>query len=318
MKEKKIFFDKYCALGNDYIIIDPNKNDFEVEPELIKNICNRNFGIGADGILLGPILQTTNKENSKNKENIIGEKTGKNTEVSYQNNKIPSVRIFNSDGSEAEKSGNGLRIFSQYLLNSGYLEKFGQIKDKKKFVEIKTTGGIVQSFYNSDGTISIDMGKVEFFTEEDRQIEAFTQENSKEKVKFNGIYLSIGNPHFVIIMDRIDEQIAKKYGRSIETNPYFTNKTNVQFVQIINRKKIKIEIFERGSGYTLASGSSSCAAAAVAYKKGFIDREVEVLMQGGSLKVFVGEDFCITQTGKAKYIFSGKFFISTFLDKFQN
>lgn len=324
MKEKKILFDKYCALGNDYIIIDPNKNDFEVESEIIKNICNRNFGIGADGILVGPIFQNankeniTNKENSTNKANIVKEKTEKKIAIERIKSNIPFVRIFNSDGSEAEKSGNGLRIFSQYLLDSGYLRKIGKIKDKKKFVEIRTTGGIVQSFYNSDGTISIEMGKVEFFTEEDKQIVAFAQENNKEKVKFNGIYLSIGNPHFVIIMDKIDEQIAKKYGKSIETNPYFKNKTNVQFVQIIDRKKIKIEIFERGSGYTLASGSSSCAAAAVAYKKGFIDSEVEVLMQGGSLKVYIGEDFNITQTGKAKFIFSGKFFISTFLDKFQN
>ncbi|MEJ5273354.1 MAG: hypothetical protein WH035_04435, partial [Spirochaetota bacterium] len=116
----------------------------------------------------------------------------------------------------------------------------------------------------------------------------------------------------------LDEKIAKKYGKSIENNPIFPNKTNVQFAQVLNEKNIKIEIFERGSGYTLASGSSACAAAATTFKKGLIKNEVEVLMQGGSLKVLIDDDFNVLQIGKVKKIFYGNFFISTFLDKFQN
>ncbi len=293
MKEKPINFVKYSALGNDYIVIDPNKNSFDPDKTVIKNICNRNFGIGADGILLGPIIDWKNK--------------------------TISVRIFNSDGSEAEKSGNGLRIFSQYLMDEGYIQKktFGIDGKRSSSIIIKTIGGNVRSTYNDDGTISIQMGKIEFYNEE-IEVEAFNEDNLEEKTKFKGTYLSIGNPHFVIILDRVDEKIAKKYGKSIENNSIFPNKTNVQFAQVLNEKNIKIEIFERGSGYTLASGSSACAAAATTFKKGLIKNEVEVLMQGGSLKVLIDDDFNVLQIGKVKKIFYGNFFISTFLDKFQN
>lgn len=327
IKEKRIIFEKYSALGNDYIVIDPNKNNFEPQIQIIKNLCNRNFGIGSDGVLLGPIIE--------------------------KNDKIISLRIFNSDGSEAEKSGNGLRIFTQYLLDAGYIinKKDGRT-DKEKFIKIRTIGGIVKSIFNDDGTITIDMGKVSFHyttdindanvkknldsnyfrnniinkgeTKENKEsnleivVEGFSEENIEEKLKFKGTFLTIGNPHFVIILNRVDENFAKKYGKSIESNPIFLNKTNVQFVQVLDKKNIKIEIYERGSGYTLASGSSACAAAAVSYKKGLTENNINVIMQGGSLNVLIDKNFNVMQTGKVKYIFSGSFFISTFLDKIQN
>lgn len=318
MKEKKIKFLKYSALGNDYIVIDPNLNDFEPSSNIIANICNRNFGVGADGILLGPIFEKERKD-------------------------IPFVRIFNSDGSEAEKSGNGLRIFSQYLLDEKYIDKLyftneekeikeikkikkikkskeeieikeeiNNVKDEKciKQVYIKTIGGVVKAKYNSNGTISIQMGKIEFL-KQDLEIKA-------DDKSFSGTYLSIGNPHFSIILNEIDENIAKRYGPLIEENPFFPNKTNVQFVQVLDKNKIKIEIYERGSGYTLASGSSACASAAAAFKKGLVGNDVEVIMRGGNLKVEIDNEYNITQTGTVKFIFSGIFFLSTFLDKFQN
>jgi len=316
MREKEINFFKYSALGNDYIVIDPNENDFEPDSKIIENICNRNFGIGADGILLGPIFERPlNRYLGK----YLNLPFGKFLSKSLRKGKSISVRIFNSDGSEAEKSGNGLRIFSQYLLDKGYFKKCKGIDEKLdgKSIEINTNGGIVRSIFNDDKTISIEMGKIEFY-EDELEVIAYNQMNEKEKIKFRGTYLSIGNPHFVIMVDRVDESLAKNYGKSIETNNAFANKTNVQFVEVLSPKSIKIEIFERGSGYTLASGSSACAAAATSFKKGLVDKEVEVFMPGGRLKVYIGEDFNIIQTGKVKYIFSGKFFISTFLDKFQN
>ena len=327
MKEKTINFFKYSALGNDYIVIDPNSDSFEPDAKLIENICSRNFGIGADGILLGPIFNEPNNKvlrksliiplsKSLKKFLVMTFEKLSNKFLTRPLNKIKiegktiSVRIFNSDGSEAEKSGNGLRIFSQYLMDKGYIKK-------EKSVEIITKGGVVKSTFNDDRTISIEMGKIKFY-EDELEILAYNEMDEKNKVKFKGTYLSIGNPHFVIIMDKIDESLAKKYGKSIETNSFFKNKTNVQFAQILSPNSIKIEIYERGSGYTLASGSSACAAAATCFKKGLVEEEVEVVMQGGRLKVFIGEDFNIVQRGKVKYIFQGKFFISTFLDKFQN
>ncbi|MFN3410898.1 MAG: diaminopimelate epimerase [Exilispira sp.] len=328
IKEKKIIFEKYSALGNDYIVIDPNKNNFIPQIQIIKNLCNRNFGIGSDGLLLGPIID-------KKDETI-------------------SIRIFNSDGSEAEKSGNGLRIFTQYLLDAGYIINRKDDKtDKDKFIKIRTVGGIVKSIFNDDGTITIDMGKVRFYdviniknakfkkninfdyfyndnennkfetkkNEESNleiEVEGFSEYNIEEKLKFKGTFLTIGNPHFVIILNRVDETLAKKYGKSIESNPIFLNKTNVQFVQVLDKNTIKIEIYERGSGYTLSSGSSACAAAAVSYIKGLTENNINVVMQGGILNVLIDKNFNVMQTGKVKYIFSGSFFISTFLDKIQN
>ena len=183
-KKEKIKFYKYTAYGNDYIVIDPNKNRFEVDKNIIEKICNRNFGIGSDGILLGPIF-----DKNKNKSDIF-------------------LRIFNSDGSEAEKSGNGIRIFSQYLADYGYIK--GKFK-KKNEIEINTKGGLVKSCFNDDGYISINMGKIEFI-KEDIEIEAISENNDEVRV-FKGCFLSIGNPHFVIIQDKIDEIVAKKYGK---------------------------------------------------------------------------------------------------------
>lgn len=324
MKDKLIEFEKYTAYGNDYIVIDPIKNkmflknkdhsyfssnfnsgsnsdssynlnlkvylklgarEIEFDKNLIEKICSRNYGIGSDGILLGPfIIQDYSK-----KDKIFG------------------LRIFNSDGSEAEKSGNGIRIFSQYLKDAGYI---------KNTVNIKTISGVSKAIFHEDGIISIEMGKVEFY--EEKEIEAISFFDEKDKKKFKGQYLSVGNPHFVIIMDKIDDKIAKNYGKSIEENPVFENKTNVQFMRVIDENNIEIEIFERGSGYTLASGSSACAAACTAYKKGLTNNKIKVKMPGGEVEVFVDKSFNITLKGKVKYLFSGKFFVSSFLDKFEN
>ncbi len=324
--EEKINFCKYSAYGNDYIVIDPNKNNFIIEPKFIEKICNRNFGIGSDGILLGPILD----------------------EKDFEGEKIISLRIFNSDGSEAEKSGNGLRIFSQYLLDEGYLnQRHINIKhlNKKNFnekklnekninkknlneeylednifekeIKINTKGGIVRTVFHRDGYISIDMGIIEFY-DENVEIEAFNENNDKDRRVFNGCYLSIGNPHFTIILDRVDYSMAKIYGKSIESNSFFANKTNVQFIEVLNKKNIKIEIFERGSGYTLASGSSACAAAATTFKKGLTDNVIDVHMPGGVINVTIDENYRVIQKGKVKKIFEGIFFSSTFLDKINN
>lgn len=272
----EIIMEKYHGLGNDYLVIDPYKNNIELNEENIKLICNRNYGVGSDGILYGPI---------------------------FDSGKI-KVKIYNPDGSEAEKSGNGVRIFSRYLLDEGYV-------NGKTFI-LTTLGGDVEVEYmNKEGSmLKVAMGKVTFKSD-DIPVTGYTREVINEEMKFNGVYynatcLSIGNPHCVIILDNISEKLVKEIGPFVENAEYFPNRINLQIVKVIDRNNIKIEIYERGAGYTLASGSSSCAAASAVYKLGLIDKKVNVHMPGGVLNIEIMEDGMIYMIGPVMKIGSIK------------
>lgn len=269
---EKCILEKYHGLGNDYLVLDPNLNSIKLTEEKIKKICNRNFGVGSDGILYGPILK---------------------------DNKI-KVRIFNPDGSEAEKSGNGVRIFSKYLLDKGYV--------KEKTFILSTLGGDVKIEYlDKDGEkIKVAMGKVTFESEEipvsgeKRKVinETF---NFKGK-EYKGTCVSIGNPHCVIPMKNISKNLAESLGPYVENYKEFPNKINMQLLEVIDRNNIKIEIYERGAGYTLASGSSSCAASCAAYELGLINNKVKVHMPGGVLDIEILKDKMVYMTGPVEYI----------------
>lgn len=269
---EKCILEKYHGLGNDYLVLDPNLNSIELTEEKIKKICNRNFGVGSDGILYGPILK---------------------------DNKI-KVRIFNPDGSEAEKSGNGVRIFSKYLLDKGYITE-------KTFI-LSTLGGDVKVEYldKVGEKIKVAMGKVTFESEEipvsgeKRKVinETF---NFKGK-EYKGTCVSIGNPHCVIPMKNISKNLAESLGPYVENYKEFPNKINMQLLEVIDRNNIKIEIYERGAGYTLASGSSSCAAASAAYELGLINNKVKVHMPGGVLDIEILKDKMVYMTGPVEYI----------------
>jgi len=271
-------FYKYHGLGNDYIVIDPNKLNFNLKlnEENIKLICHRNFGIGSDGILLGPII-----------------KDGK---LSFQ--------IFNPDGSEAEKSGNGIRIFALYVHDQGYIKK-------SKF-DLYTKGGkvVINILDLKSNLIKVAMGQYSFLSEKiPMNIDSKEVLNHEinllgEKEVINCV--NIGNPHCVLIKKKVTEDLAKKLGPLLETHKLFPNKINVQFVQILDRANIKIEIWERGAGYTLASGTSSSAASCVAHKLDFIDKNVTVHMKGGKVNVEI-VDKELFLTGEVARISSGSF-----------
>ncbi len=270
-------FKKYHGLGNDYLVIDPRVYDVNLTPDAIRLICDRNFGVGADGILYGPISGG-------------GELR---------------VRIFNPDGSEAEKSGNGLRIFARYLYENDYV-------DGRNFT-ITTSGGNVEVQIQNDpaNLITINMGKVTFLSTE-IPVTGDVREVVNEKLQIDGVKykvtcLSIGNPHCVIPMEEISEQKARELGPFVENHLSFPNRINMQLLHVIDRANIEIRIWERGAGYTLASGSSSCAAAAAAHKLGMVDKEIEVKMPGGSLSVKIGTNEEIYMTGPAEAIFEGCF-----------
>jgi diaminopimelate epimerase len=212
------------------------------------------------------------------------------------------LRIFNPDGSEAEKSGNGLRIFSRYLWDIGMVRT-------KPFI-INTIGGNVKSeIMNNGDLVRIEMGKVSFIASEiplnGEPGEVINRNFVINGESFRYCAANIGNPHCVILCDDISPEIAKEYGPHIENNPIFPRKTNVQFMKVIDKKHIQIEIWERGAGYTLASGSSSIASAAVAFKLGLCGNSISVNMQGGNLNIEFTNDFKATMVGPVIAICDG-------------
>ena len=270
-------FTKYHALGNDYLVLDPRNRDEPVtlKPEQIKTICDRHFGIGSDGILFGP---------------------QPSSQASF------SLRIFNPDGSEAEKSGNGLRIFCRYLWDCKMVGD--------ELFSVETKGGIVQAKILNTGTfVRVEMGKVSFRSEDipvaGRPREVLREQITAGDRTFQFCGATIGNPHCVIPLDDITPSLAKQYGPLLENHVLFPNRTNVQFLKVLDRKNIQIEIWERGAGYTLASGSSSCASAAIAQKLGLCDSQITVHMPGGNIEITIDNEFRITMTGPVTRVADG-------------
>ncbi|HRE07949.1 MAG TPA: diaminopimelate epimerase [Opitutaceae bacterium] len=270
-------FAKYHALGNDYLVLNPADFPAWKAPTAsqIRVICHRNFGAGSDGILWGPL--------PSNRSNF-------------------GLRIFNPDGSEAEKSGNGLRIFSRYLWDQ-------RLTTHPTFT-IETPGGQVTSEIKDSGRlITVDMGSVSFLSTKipvtGPEREVLNESLTVLDRTFGFCSATIGNPHCVILLPEISETLARRYGPDIETHPLFPRKTNVQFLKILDRSNIQIEIWERGAGYTLASGSSSSAAAAVAHRLGRVDRDVTVHMPGGQIGISIGDGFSIRMTGTVNKVAEG-------------
>ena len=358
-----MLFHKYHALGNDYIVLNPADFPYWTPAPTvaqIRAVCHRNFGVGSDGILWGPLPSQKSQF---------------------------ALRIFNPDGSEAEKSGNGLRIFSRFLLD----QKLVTTPD----FTIETPGGNVRSIIKEDGRlITVAMGRVSFDSDkipvaieylghnvaqtaksasapakgranppgepplETAQPEAspypesasapanveaasrrFSESESGKmplplhtpdpasspsalqsfSPSFNAplrvldrdftiCAATIGNPHCVIPLPaaEVTPETAHRYGPHFETHPAFPRKTNVQFLHVIDRANIRIEIWERGAGYTLASGSSSSAAAAVAHRLGLVDRDITVHMPGGIITIEIGDNYDILMTGPVTKVSTGK------------
>jgi len=267
-------FVKYHALGNDYIVLDSAKPSAYLTEKQIRGICHRNYGVGADGILCG----------------------------SEGNNGSFNLRIFNPDGSEAEKSGNGLRIFARYLWERS-------AKRQTRF-SIITAGGPVEAEVNENGSnVAVDMGQVNFHSSK-IPVAGPPREVINEKIEIEGQTLiysaaTIGNPHCVILRENVSADLARRLGPFIEHDSRFPNRTNVQFMKVLDRHNIRIEIWERGASYTLASGSSSCAAAAVAYRLGLCDSKITVRMPGGNIDIAIGADYSVRMTGPVTKVFEG-------------
>ena len=253
------------GLGNDYHVMDVARLGFDLTRERIRLICDRNKGEGSDGILLRIDSPATDF----------------------------AVRIFNPDGSEAEKSGNGLRIFAKFLYDHGYT--------KNKQFTVDTLGGVVHVhllFEDSRVTaVRVAMGRATI----DRTLTSL----QVGKQTFPVTSLSVGNPHCVTIVDDLAKIDLRKLGPRIESHTAFPKRTNVQFAQVLGRNDVQALIWERGAGHTLASGSSSCAVAVACYDKGLVDGQITVHMEGGDLSIQVDKELNLVMTGPVEEICSG-------------
>lgn len=267
---------RYHGLGNDYLVVDPNKTTLPINPDSVRAICKPHFGEGSDGILYGPL---------------------------FTDNGDIHLRIFNPDGSEAEKSGNGTRIFARYLVDEGYRsgeEPFG----------FQTLGGTVNAHViDRRNRIVMDMGTASFLSTE-IPVAGAEREVVNERITVNGRELTItcvsmGNPHCVVPVDKLTKDLALEMGPCLENHFMFPNRTNVQFMRVVDRGNIQIEIWERGAGYTFASGSSSCAAVAAAFRLGLTGDSVKVHMPGGVLDISILGDYTVQMTGPVVFVSKG-------------
>ena len=243
-------------------------------------MCRRNIGVGADGILYGPLTE---------------------------HGKI-YVKIFKPDGSEAERSGNGVRIFAKYLLDEGYIKR-------KSFVLTTKAGDVTIEFLSEDGSrMRVNMGQARFAGAplpriKKRDGSLVTDEIVNEPLIFhdslyNATCDSMGNPNCVIMMEEVNDNTAKALGPYVENAPYFPQRINMQLCHVIDKGHIQVEIYERGAGYTLASGTGACAAAAAAYRMGLTGADVRVEMPGGDLRVEIADDMTVYLTGEVEKIAS--------------
>ena len=269
------------GLGNDYVVMNPKELSFKLTPKIIKAICDRNWGLGSDGILA---LVPTKKADF-------------------------GLRIFNPDGSEAEKSGNGLRIFARYLHATG--------KTKKKHFTVDTKGGMVTIDLHIDrhgdaSAVTVEMGQATFkpnalpCTLNVPELIQQPIEAASQSLTFTGV--SVGNPHCVVFKPSKESWSREELltlGPALENHPLFPKRTNVQLAVPTGPKEIFILIWERGAGETQASGSSSCAAASAAVRLGLVKSPVTVRMPGGMLNIEVASDFSLTMKGPVAEVARG-------------
>ena len=270
-------FAKYHALGNDYLVIE-DAGDWPLDEELVRRLCERHRGVGSDGILEA---------------------------LPQGDGGLHRVRIWNPDGSEAEKSGNGLRIFARYLWDHDRV-------DDRPFT-LQTFSGPVRCTVEEDGrSVAVDMGRASFDSEEipvpgpRREVLRESLTIAGQSIEFSAA--TVGNPHCVILREHVFGEEARTLGPVIEVDEHFPNRTNVQFLEVEDRENLRIEIWERGAGYTLASGSSSCAAAAVARRLGLCEANVTVHMPGGALAIEIGDDFAVRMRGPVAAVAKGEVF----------
>ena len=281
-----IKFTKMQGLGNDYVYIDAIHQNIKDPSSLAKFVSNRNFGIGSDGLIL-----ICNSDVADFK-----------------------MRMFNQDGSEAEMCGNGIRCVGKFVYDKGLTKKTNITVETLagiKKLELHIKLGNKKEKVGEVQTVKVNMGEPILIPEEIPVIATKTPvKDLKISVldkEFKFTCVSMGNPHAVTIVDDVQKFDVEKYGKLIEVDSVFPNKTNVEFVQIIDKQNLRMRVWERGTGETLACGTGACATAVACYLNGYTNRAVNIQLLGGELLIEWNEkDNNIYMTGPAVTVFEGE------------
>lgn len=270
----KLKFTKMQGLGNDFVVLDGINQSINLDQQQIRLLADRHFGIGCDQLLL------------------VEEATGQ-ADFRY--------RIFNADGSEVEQCGNGARCFVRYVHDHGLTQK--------NEIRIETLSGVISPKLEINGNVTVNMGKPLFEPEAipfvaEKFAPTYQIEMPDQPVTISA--LSMGNPHAVRVVQEIESAPVETEGALIETHPRFPRRVNVGYMQVIDRNHIKLRVFERGAGETLACGTGACAAVVAGINLGLLDDQVTVSTRGGELTIsWQGGDTPVLMTGPAVTVFEG-------------
>lgn len=271
----KVKFTKMQGLGNDFVVLDGINQSIDLDRQQIRLLADRHFGVGCDQILLV-------------------EKAQGQADFRY--------RIFNADGGEVEQCGNGARCFVRYVHDHGLTHK--------SEIRIETLSGVISPKLEVNGNITVNMGKPIFEPAEipfiaEHYAPTYELEIQNQPVKMS--VLSMGNPHAVRVIQDIDTAPVNSEGALIETHPRFPKRVNVGYMQVMDRTHIKLRVFERGAGETLACGTGACAAVVTGINLGLLDQQVTVSTRGGELNIrWNGQEDPVWMTGPAVTVFEGE------------
>lgn len=279
-----IAFRKYHGLGNDFILIDHRQQaELQVTPEQAIALCDRNFGIGADGVILA---------------------------LPGQGKADYTMRILNSDGSEPEMCGNGIRCLAKFLADLETQD--GQPPELPKIYQIHTLGGIMRPQLRPDGQVRVDMGEPRLLAQEiPTTLAAADDKVIDQPLTVAGqewavTCVSMGNPHCITFVDDVEAIALAELGPQFEHHPAFPQRINTEFVQVVRPDYLKMRVWERGAGATLACGTGACALLLAAVLNGKCDRAATVELPGGCLQIEWGQDNRVYMTGPARLVFSGE------------
>ena len=275
----EIEFTKMHGLGNDFVVIDAINQEIDLSEDQVQFIADRHFGVGCDQLLLVEAAESD--------------------DVDF------IYRIFNADGGEVEQCGNGARCFAVFVREKG-------LTDQDR-IRVETASGVIELHVQSDGQITVDMGvpelspwKIPFNA--DTRLNEYALDVNGQVLKIGAV--SMGNPHAVTIVENIDTAAVGELGASIESHLLFPNRVNAGFMQILDESHIRLRVFERGAGETLACGTGACAAVVVGRLQGHLGEQVEVGLAGGSLQIsWQGEGSPVMMTGPATTVFEGKILV---------
>ena len=286
-----INFSKWTGLGNDFVLLEPGQTPEygAAFTERVIKLCDRRFGIGADGVV---IVTPMDKDGCL----VLGD-TGVGASVGPAAKSVPNgvdfeMRIFNADGSEAAMCGNATRCVAKYIRSRGLAKD-----DSTKVFNLHTKSGLVKPALLDDGRVCVDMGLPRNFLGSIKL--------TADSFDFTAETVSMGNPHAVIFVDDIEKIQLEKWGRILEVDSQFPDRCNIEFAQVVTPTQIRMRVWERGCGVTMACGTGSCATLVAAQRTGRVGVEADVVLDGGVLHIKHEEGGPVLMTGPAEEIFRG-------------